>query len=172
MTDRVLVAYGTKYGATAEIAEVIATTLRTAGFEVDALPARDVRSLEGYQAVVLGSAVYMARWRRDALALLRRLRRDLASRPVWLFSSGPVGEQADQQDAGSERWTKPKRVQRVASEIGARDHAVFGGRVSEDGGFMRRSMARNTPPELRDRRDWTAIEAWAQGIAATLVPGR
>ena len=56
MTDRVLVAYGTKYGATAEIAEVIATTLRTAGFEVDALPARDVRSLEGYQAVVLGSA--------------------------------------------------------------------------------------------------------------------
>jgi hypothetical protein len=60
----------------------------------------------------------------------------------------------------------------MASEIGARDHAVFGGRVSEDGGFMRRSMARNTPPELRDRRDWTAIEAWAQGIAATLVPGR
>lgn len=171
MTDRVLVAYGTKYGATAEIAEVIATTLRTAGLEVDAVPARDVRSVERYRAVVLGSAVYMARWRRDALRLLRRHRRELTSRPVWLFSSGPVGEQAD--DAAAQRWTRPKRVERLATEIGARDHVVFGGRVSDDaGGFMRRTMARNTPPELRDRRDWAAIETWAQNVAAATVQGR
>lgn len=172
MTDRVLVAYGTKFGATAEIAEVIATTLRTAGLEVDAVPARDVRSVERYRAVVLGSAVYMARWRRDALRLLRKHRRELTSRPVWLFSSGPVGEQADQDDAAAQRWTKPKRVERLAAEIEARDHVVFGGRVSDDaGGLMRRSMARNTPPELRDRRDWAAIEAWGQDVAAAIVQG-
>ena len=168
MSDRVLVAYGTKFGATAEIAEAIGTAIRVAGLEVEVTRARDVRSLEPYGAVVLGSAVYMARWRRDAMRLLRRHRRELARRRVWLFSSGPVGE-----DTGSpeqrERWTKPKRVQRLAGEIGVREHVVFGGRVSDDaGGFLRRKMAQNAPPELRDRRDWGAIEAWAQRIAAAL----
>jgi menaquinone-dependent protoporphyrinogen oxidase len=172
VADPILVAYGTKFGATAEIAEAIAGTLRAEGFAVDLRRAREVRSVDGYRAVVLGSAVYMARWRRDAARLLRRRRRALARLPVWLFSSGPVGEEPDDGDS-SERWTQPKLVRRLAAEIGARDHAVFGGRVSEDaGGFIRRSMARSTPPDLRDRRDRPAIEAWARGIAASLArPG-
>jgi len=168
VSDRVLVAYGTKFGSTAEIAEAIGTALRVAGLQVDVRRAREVRSLDPYRAVVLGSAVYMARWRRDAMRLLRRRRGELAQREVWLFSSGPVGE-----DTGSpeqrERWTRPKRVQRLAGEIGAHEHVVFGGRVSDDaGGFMRKKMAKNTSPELRDRRDWDAIEDWAQKIAVAL----
>jgi menaquinone-dependent protoporphyrinogen oxidase len=170
MTDRILVAYGTRHGSTAEIAEAIAERLGAAGLDVDLRRARDVRSLAAYRAVVLGSAVYTARWRRDAARLLRRHRRDLAQRDVWLFSSGPVGKQADQDEARAERWTKPKLVRRLAAEIGARDHVVFGGRVSEDtGGFMYRNMARTTPPELRDRRDWDAIANWARGIAAAVA---
>lgn len=166
MTGRVLVAYGSKYGATAEIAEAIGTTLRGAGLDVDVERARDVRSLERYRAVVLGSAVYMARWRRDAMRLLRR--KELRERRVWLFSSGPVGEDKDEQDEKAERWTKPKRVRQAAARIGAREHVVFGGRISEDGGFMRRNMAKNTPAEFRDRRDWSAIEAWANAVADSL----
>jgi menaquinone-dependent protoporphyrinogen oxidase len=165
MADKVLVAYGTKYGATAQIAERVGEVLRAQGFDVDVVRARRVRSVEPYRKVVVGSAVYMARWRSDALRLLRRQKRQLRERDVWLFSSGPVGEDApDQKDDGG-RWTRPTKVQRVAEQIGAHDHAVFGGRVSEDGGFMRRNMAKNTPPELRDRRDWEAIEAWAKAIA-------
>jgi menaquinone-dependent protoporphyrinogen oxidase len=167
VTDQVLVAYGTKYGATAEIAEAIGEAVRSAGFAVDVRRAREVRSLEGYRAVVLGSAVYMARWRSDALRLLRRLGRERGAREVWLFSSGPVGEQPDD-DATAERWTKPKRVRRLAAELGVRDHVVFGGKVSDAGGFMRRSMAKNTPPDLRDRRDWDAIADWGRQIAAAL----
>ena len=64
--SRVLVAYGSKHGSTAEIAEAIAATLREAGLQADCVKAGDVRSLEGYDAVVLGSAVYMRRWRRAA----------------------------------------------------------------------------------------------------------
>ena len=155
-----LVASGSKFGATAEIAEAIGKTLRVAGLEVDVTRARDVRSLEPYRAVVVGSAVYMARWRRDAGRLLHR--RELSQRDVWPFSSGPVGEGRGDANEQAERWTQPKRVQRLAADIGAHEHVVFGGRVSEDaGGFIRRSMARNSPPELRDRRDWSAIEAWA-----------
>jgi menaquinone-dependent protoporphyrinogen oxidase len=164
--DRVLVAYGTKFGSTAEIAEAIGKTLRENGLEVDVKRAREVRSLDPYRAVVLGSAVYMARWRRDAMRLLRRRRRELAGGQVWLFSSGPVGEQKED----DVRWTKPKRVESIAAKIGARSHVVFGGCVSEDaGGFIRRNMAKDSPPELRDRRDWDAIAAWAGEIAAALA---
>ena len=169
MNERVLVAYGSKFGSTAEIAQAIGTTLRVAGLEVDVKRAREVRSLEPYRAVVLGSAVYMARWRRDAMRLLRRRREDLAQREVWVFSSGPVGEEKGEPDEKQERWTKPKRVQWLATEISAHKHVVFGGCVSEDvGGFLRKNMAKNTPPEFRDRRDWTAIEAWAKRIADSL----
>jgi len=168
VSDRVLVAYDTKYGATAEIAQAIGTALRVAGLDVDVVRAREVRSLQPYRAVVLGSAVYIARWRRGAMRLLRRWRRDLARREVWLFSSGPVGEDTGEPEQ-RERWTKPKRVQRLGSEIGAHEHVVFGGKVSDDaGGFLRKKMAQNIPPELRDRRDSGAIEAWAQKIAAKL----
>ena len=86
--DRVLVAFGTKHGATAEIAQVIADTLRAAGLQADVQRARRVRSLQPYRAVVLGSAVYRGHWRRDAVRLLRRPQ--LKAREVWLFSSGPV----------------------------------------------------------------------------------
>jgi menaquinone-dependent protoporphyrinogen oxidase len=163
--DRVLVAYGTKHGGTAEIAEAIGKALRDSGFRVDVHRARRVRSLEPYSAVVLGSAVYAARWRSDAARLLRRS--ELRSRDVWLFSSGPVGE--DQGDPEQrERWTRPKRIQRLAASIGVHEHVVFGGMVAEDAGFIRKRMARKIPPELRDRRDWKEIEAWARSIAATL----
>lgn len=171
--ERVLVAYGTKHGATRAIAEAIGKTLSAAGLEVDVQQARRVGSIERYRAVVLGSAVYARRWRADALRLLRRS--ELGERDVWLFSSGPVGESKGDPEQ-LERLTKPKRVQQIAAEIGAREHVVFGGMVAEDAGFIRKTMARRIPPELRDLRDWDAIETWSKAIAATLterpVPAR
>jgi menaquinone-dependent protoporphyrinogen oxidase len=161
----VLVAYGTKHGATAEIAEAIASTLRAAGLDVDVQRARSVRSLDRYRAVVLGSAVYAGRWRSDAMRLLRR--RGMQGREVWLFSSGPVGEDTGDPEQ-LERWTRPPRVQRIGAELGMHEHVVFGGMVADDAGFIRKRMARKIPPELRDRRDWREIEAWSQRIAATL----
>ena len=158
MTTRALVAYGSRHGSTAEIAEAIAATLRGEGVEVDVRPAGEVDALECYPAVILGSAVYAGRWCRDALALLRRPQ--LAGRDVWLFSSGPVGRS---------RGTRLRRVERRASELGAHEHVVFGGAIGEDGGLLRRRIARRTPAELRDRRDWPTIETWSRMIAATLV---
>ena len=84
--QRLLIAYGTKHGATAEIAEAIGTTLRQAAFEVDVVPAGRVTSVDPYAAAAVGSAVYMGHWRSDAVHVLQR--RELRERPVWLFSSG------------------------------------------------------------------------------------
>ena len=167
--DKVIVAYGSKYGATASIAEAIGATLRDQGFSVDVKPVGSVRSLDGYRAAVVGSAVYMARWRSDAVRFLTRQRGWLAKHDVWLFSSGPVGEDEEGADpAETERWTKPANVNLLAEEIGAKDHAVFGGLIDDDRGMMRKLMARNIPQESRDRRNWDEIRAWATTIAVSL----
>ena len=123
-----MVAYGTKHGATAEIADAIARTLSATGLEVDVQRAGRVRSLERYRAVVLGSAVYAGRWRRDALRLLRRS--ELGEREVWLFSSGPVGEDKGDPEQ-RERFTRPSRVQQIVERLGVHEHVVFGGMVAD-----------------------------------------
>jgi menaquinone-dependent protoporphyrinogen oxidase len=157
----VLVAYGSKHGSTAEIAEAIAGTLRESGLDVDCCEAGDVQSLDRYDAVVLGSAVYMRRWRAGAKHFLRRHADALAARPFWVFSSGPVGEPGG--DEKMSRWLEPPRVIRRVEELGARDHVVLGGRAPAGS-----AMEKSTPAEFRDRRDWDEIRGWARGIAAEL----
>ncbi len=162
----VLVAYASKRGSTAEIAETIAATLRREGLGVCLEPAGEVRSLEPYDAVVLGSAVYMKRWRGDARHFLKKHRKALRRRPFWVFSSGPVGDPA-QDDPG---WIEPAKLVEKVEELGGRGHAVFGGRVPEEPrGMMERAMAEGIPEEFRDRRDWDEIRAWAKQIAANLA---
>jgi menaquinone-dependent protoporphyrinogen oxidase len=161
----VLIAYASKYGATAEIAEAIAQRLRQLGLHVDCRVASDVRSVESYDAVILGSAVYMKRWRGEARRFLRRHARAPAVRPLWVFSSGPTGDPAGDNPA----WTEPRRTLRRVAALGGVDHVVFGGRVpAEPHGLAARAMAENTPPEYRDRRDWDAIRARADRIAGAL----
>jgi len=161
---KVLVAYASKHGATREIAEAVAAGLREAGCTVDCRAAHDAPRPDGYDAVVLGSATYVKRWRREARRFLHDHRDALAQRPLWLFSSGPIGEQDPDPD-----WIEPSAVLKAAEQLGARDHVVFGGRVPADPhNFVERAMARDTPAEFADRRDWDEIRAWARTIAAAV----
>ncbi|HWK26256.1 MAG TPA: flavodoxin domain-containing protein [Solirubrobacter sp.] len=155
----VLVVYASKHGSTAEIAEAITATLRESGVAADCAEAGDVTSLDGYGAVVLGSAVYMRRWRREARHFLDRHADELAARPLWIFSSGPAGDPAKD----NPRWSEPPKVIAKAERLGAREHVVFGG-------YMPGRAGENLPPAFRDRRDWDEIAAWARTIAAALVP--
>jgi menaquinone-dependent protoporphyrinogen oxidase len=162
----VLVAHASKRGSTAEIAEAVAEALRGAGLDVDCRPAADVGRLDSYDAVVIGSAVYMKRWRGDAKHFLRDHAEELSGLPFWLFSSGPVGDPADAPDPD---WLEPPRIIDRAKQLGVRDHVVFGGRVpTEPRGPLERAMAKNTPEEYRDMRDWDEIRSWAGGIASEL----
>jgi menaquinone-dependent protoporphyrinogen oxidase len=157
--SQILVAHGSKHGATAEIAEAVADQLRRDGHAVDCLPAGDVGGVEPYDVVVVGSAVYMKRWRPEAKRLLKRNADELANRPFWVFSSGPCGENADPS------WSEPPGVMKLAERLGVRGHTVFGGRLPlEPGNFMERAMVKNCPPEKRDLRDWDEIRAWASRI--------
>jgi menaquinone-dependent protoporphyrinogen oxidase len=163
----VLVAYASKRGSTAEIAETIAATLRREGLGVCLERAEDVSSLERYDAVVLGSAVYMKRWRGDARHFLKKHRKALRQTPFWAFSSGPVGGDLSKDNPD---WAEPPTIAAKVEELGGREHVVFGGCLpAEPKSFIERAMVEECPRELRDRRDWAEIRAWAQAIANALV---
>lgn len=155
----VLVAYGTKNGSTAEIADVIADTLRGAGLRCEARPAGDVDDAAAYDAVVLGGAVYAGRWHRAAARFARRHRKALADRPVWLFSSGPLDPSAGERDIPPVRGAA-----RAATRIDAREHITFGGCLTEGArGFVARMILKQG--RGGDFRDMDRIRAWASGIA-------
>ncbi len=167
MQTRVLVAYATKYGATAGIAEKIGQVLREQGLQADVLPAEQVRDLSPYGAVVLGSAVYMFRWRKPAAAFLKAHEKALAERAVWLFSSGPTSGE----DPASflEGKLLPDGLQPIAERIRPRGIASFHGALNADRlSFIEKFMMKNMKQPLGDFRRWDAITAWATDIAAAL----
>ena len=163
--SQVLVAYASKHGSTVGIATAITDTLNARGLRATCAQADAVKDLEPYDAVILGSAVYAGRWRGDARHFLRRFKHELAERPLWIFSSGPVGDP----DKDNPKWMEPAGIRDKAESLGLRGHVVFGGSLpDEPHGMMLRSMAQNTPEEFRDRRDWDAIRVWAEDIADAL----
>jgi menaquinone-dependent protoporphyrinogen oxidase len=167
MNTQVLVAYATKYGATAEIAEKIGQVLRQAGLRTDVLPADRVSDLTPYKAVVLGSAVYIGRWRKEAARFLKANEKVLAEQLVWLFSSGPIGE--GDPVALAQGWQFPGKLQPIADRIRPRDIAVFHGAVDVGKlNFIEKWMLKNVKAPVGDFRDWEAITSWATDIAAVL----
>ena len=165
MSAPVLIAYATKHGSTAEIAEAIGADLRAMGCEAEVRPVADVWEVGRYGTVVVGSAVYHGRWRRDALDFLARFESDLATRRTWLFSSGPTGGTPESDAkvgavlAREAPPPAPADVRRIAERICAIGHETFGGRVCDGmSGFLERWMPRG------DWRDFDQVRAWARMI--------
>ena len=159
-TRSILLAYATRYGSTQEVAETIAAALRQAGFEVDVQPMQEVKRLDNYDAVVLGAAIYNARWHSDAHLFLSQHQEMLKQLPVAIFALGPLST-SDTARRNSRRqldkelqqypWLKPVAVE------------VFAGKYdpSKPGlGFFERLLP------ARDHRDWDAIRAWANSLPA------
>jgi len=169
MLSKVLVAYGTTNGSSAQIAETVADVLRKEGLAVEALPARSVESVEAYDAVVVGGGLYAGRWHRDARRFVRRHRRALTGRPLWFFSSGPLDATA------SERGIPPvPGVRRAMVRLDAKEHITFGGCL-EEGAKGRIARMIVSSGKGGDFRDFGQIESWATGIGAQLLtpsPGK
>ena len=124
----VLVVYATKHGATQEIAERVAQTMAAAGQQAQARPVTAAGDLTGYDAFVVGSAVYMGHWQKEAVEFVRHNRAVLAGRPVWLFSSGPLGtEPTDAQGQDLTAAAEPKEIGEFRQAIAPRGHQVFFG---------------------------------------------
>jgi menaquinone-dependent protoporphyrinogen oxidase len=158
---RVLVAYSSKMGGTAGIAELIGDALTDAGFRADVLPVAQVSRLNPYDAVVIGGALYTGHWHRQARRFIRRHTDALRKRPVWLFSSGPLNGSA------AEEIPPVPQVDQLARRIGARGHVTFGGRLPADAkGFPASAMAKT---HAGDWRDPERIRGWAADMAMELL---
>ena len=163
-TNSVLVAYATRFGATQEVAETVAASLREAGLKVDLRLMRQVESLDQYEVVVLGAAIYNAKWHADAHQFLSQQQEALQHRPVAIFALGPLSTSAAakrnsrrqlDKELAKYPWLKPVAVE------------VFAGKYdpSKPGlGFFERFVPAS------DHRDWAAIRAWANALPAQLQP--
>lgn len=164
---KVLVAYASKYGATAEMAQRMGEVLRSAGLAVEVLPAEQVKEVQSYGAVVLGSAVYAGSWMKPVVELLQTHEQDLANRPVWLFSSGPTGE-GDPVEI-MHGWRYPEALEPLLQRIAPRNIALFHGRIDlEKMHWGEKLIVKALRAKTGDFRDWKALEAWAQDIAQAL----
>jgi len=163
---RILVTFASRHGATAEIAREIAAVLARRGYDPSVRSVEDVTTLEPYDAVVLGSAVYIGRWLKPAAEFVDRNREALAARPVWLFSSGPIGD-PPKPDAD------PIDVAAISDETHAREHRVLAGRLDKKRlTFGEKAIALAVHASEGDFRDWTAIREWAMEIADDLADRR
>jgi menaquinone-dependent protoporphyrinogen oxidase len=165
---KVLVTAASMHGATTEIAQAIGRALSEQGLTVTVLPPQDVASVEEYDAVVIGSAVYVGHWLDAAKDLVNRCHDGLVTRPVWLFSSGPVGDPASKLARAMD--TDPADVVSIRVTTGARDHQMFAGKLD------RKLLTRPQRVSLLvfrglegDFRDWAAVRRWAVGIAQQLT---
>lgn len=171
-TPRVLVAVASRHGATQEIGRVLAARLgERYGVTAMAVPVEQDPDPGPFAAVILGSAVYMGRWLEPARTYAATHAAALRGRPVWLFSSGPIGEPPFPPD-------EPHDAAPLARLTGAREHRVFAGRLDKARlGFGERAMVTAMRAPLGDFRDWGAVRAWADAIGAeltgpsALVPG-
>jgi menaquinone-dependent protoporphyrinogen oxidase len=156
----ILVVYASKHGATRGIAERIAETLRHEGHPASVESVEAVETIEPYEAVVLGSAVYYGAWLKEAMEFAHRNRSALDRRPIWLFSSGPLGSAIHDEEQ------QPRELAELQQLLHPREHRVFFGALDTTHlSFAERMVVKAVRAPQGDFRDWAGIEAWARSIA-------
>jgi len=162
---RVLVAAASAHGGTAEIAQAIGAALAAHGVRAKVMPAQQVLAVADFDAVILGSAVYRGRWLQSAVDLVYRSHEALTTRPVWLFSSGPVGKPGGR--LARSMWHEPAEVAEIRAACRAVDHQMFAGRLDRRQlNWPQRLAVLAVPGLAGDFRDWDQIRAWADSIRA------
>jgi menaquinone-dependent protoporphyrinogen oxidase len=168
----VLVAYASKHHSTAEIAEEIGTVLKLNDrINVDVRSVDTVEHIALYDAVIIGSAVYVGQWQTPAAKFLEQHAQELSDRPVWLFSSGPTG-QGNPTDL-MKGWKFPEGLQAFAEQIKPRDIAFFHGKLDPERlNFLERGTIKMVGAPVGDFRNWDMIHEWAAKIAQALTHER
>jgi menaquinone-dependent protoporphyrinogen oxidase len=163
----ILVAVASRHGSTREIARAIAGELEAAGHRAAIQDIAEIVHVSGYEAVVLGSAVYIGNWMPEARQFIDRHHEELASVPVWLFSSGPIGAESPKPEGD------PNLVPEFIEKTGAREHRIFTGKLDPKVlGLGERLIARVVGAPSGDFRDWEDIRGWAREIARELASER
>lgn len=164
MAEKILIGYATKYGSTQEVASFIADVLREAEITVDLSELRDVKSLEGYGAVVIGAPFYMFKWLKPAPDFLNRHKQALQTMPVAVFALGPTDAQ-ETPEKNPELFEQLNKALRDFPWLDPVDQKLFGGKFDPSKLKFPMHMFMGKMP-ASDIRDWDAIRAWAEGLKA------
>jgi menaquinone-dependent protoporphyrinogen oxidase len=159
----ILIAIASRHGSTYEIGEALAAEFREAGHTADVRMAGDGPTVRLYDAIVIGSAIYVGGWLPEARTFVEHNTDMLRQRPVWLFSSGPLGAENPQPQAD------PNHLPDLMEATGAREHRIFVGKLDKSTlGLTERLMVKMVKAPEGDFRDWEAISTWANEIVAAL----
>jgi len=160
---KVLVAVASKHGSTREIAEQIGNELAKRKLEVTVSSVQDVNDIKPYAGVVLGSAIYAGRWLKPAREFVDEFAKELAKRPTWLFSSGPIG---DPPKPDNDRVVQ---IDTIIAITAAQDHKIFAGKLDKSLlSFAERAVVSAVGGKEGDFRDWRDIKSWALHVANQL----
>jgi menaquinone-dependent protoporphyrinogen oxidase len=163
MSPQILIATASRHGSTFDIADEIARVLSRRGFAVVDKAADETDGIERFDAVICGSAVYMGRWLPEAIAFVTRNADELARRPVWLFSSGPIGEPPEPDG-------DPQGIAQLMERLHARGHRIFPGRLDRDRlSLSERVIVGMLRAPKGDFRDFPQVTAWATEIADAIA---
>ncbi|KUK99403.1 MAG: Flavodoxin [Methanoculleus marisnigri] len=167
MADKILVAYATRYGSTAEVAEAIGDELRKAGVAVDVLPVSDVQNLSSYRAAIIGSPIYMGKWLPEAQVFIEQNQQGLRSIPVAYFTVGLTVA-----DGGAETLRKAEAsMDQVRMLVNPVDIGIFPGKLESGGlSLADRTITKLIRAKTGDFRNWEAVRAWAETVRSMLVP--
>lgn len=163
MQPHVLVAFASRHGSTAEVAKAVARRLAERGLTTETVPVTQVGGLTQFDAVVLGTALYMGRAHKDARRFLHRWERDLASVPFAVFGMGPLTTSAHDLEGSRRQLDRALAATPLVDPFAV---TVFGGVVEPD--KLPFPLSRMT---ATDARDWVAINAWADEVAERIAVG-
>ena len=168
--SKILVAYATRAGSTVDVAEKIGEALRANGATVDVRAVKDVHDVNGYAAVVVGSAIRMSNWLPEAVEFVKKNQAQLRQMPIAFFTCHRLntGDDATSRQA-REAYTAP-----VRQIVTPKTEAFFSGVLDHSTlNFLDRTLAqaveKSTHTPAGDFRDWDAIREWAQTILPKLA---
>ena len=157
---KILIAVASRHGGTQGIGTRLRSELCRVGHAADVLEIEKdtTADISGYDAYIVGSAVYAGRWMKAGRHFVHDHLIDLRTKPLWLFSSGPLGDDADTDNA-------VEHPEEIGTLAGAREHHVFAGRMfRKELGPMERVVASAVHAPEGDFRDWSDIDEWADHI--------
>jgi len=161
MGDTILVAYATRYGSTAEVAEVVSDELRKSGATVDLRRVDEVDDLTPYRAVILGSPIYMGKWLPEAQVFVERHQKRLRDMPVAYFAVG-LTVMSGTPDAIMRAEASMGQVRMLVNPI---DIGIFRGRLESSRlSVTDRAIIKLIRAEAGDFRDLEAVRAWARTL--------
>lgn len=168
MKNKTLIAYASKHGSTAEIAERIKEILLGKNLAADLLPVEEVKELTSYDYIIVGSAVYIGQWQKKAAKFLKENKDLLTKKKVWFFSTGPTGE--GNPEELMKGWKFPESLQSTADLIKPVEIKLFGGALVESKlNTLEKMTIKMVKAPMGDFRDWEDVEYWAHDIARVIM---